>query len=292
MRPPLVLCLDATDPIGASGLAADLKTLTALGVYGAGIATMVMSGSTQGTASLHRLPGEVVTSQLDAVLADVRPDATKIGALGSAAAAREVARRLREHRAELGTIVLDAVMTDVDGTALATAEAAEVIARELLPLADVLVANPLEAAQLLDRGPAADLEALREQALALAELGPRAVLLTGARLESADAADVLVHPGGTDVLRSPRVSGAHTRGAGATLSAAIAGQYARLAEFGRAGERTEVGEDGDHDDDVTILASARDFLASAMADARTWELSRTPGTGHGPLNHLITLSAG
>jgi len=292
MRPPLVLSISASDPLGASGLAADLKTLTALGVYGAGVTTMIAAGSTQGVRSLHRLDGDVVGAQLDAVLADVRPDATKIGALGGAAAATEVSRRVREHRAELGTLVLDAVMVDLDGTALITAEGAAVLAAELVPQVDVLVANTLEAGQLLGRAPATDAEGLREHALALRELGPRSVLVTGARLGGADAVDVLVHPGGTDVLRSARVDSAHTRGAGATLSAAIAAQYARVEEFGRTGQDDQVGSEGTQDDDITIIASAREFLASTMVDAQTWELSRTPGTGHGPLNHLITLSAG
>lgn len=291
MRPPLVLSVSASDPVGASGLAADLKTLTALGVYGAGVATMIAAGSTQGVASLHRLDAAVVGAQLDAVLADVRPDATKIGALGGEAAAQEVARRLREHGDELGTLVLDAVMVDVDGTALITAEGAAVLAAELVPRAHVLVANVLEAAQLLGREPAADAEGLREHALALRERGPRAVLLTGARLGGPDAVDVLVHPGGTDVLRSARVPAERTRGAGATLSAAIAAQYARVAGFGRSGEDDQVGSEGTQDDDITIIASAREFLAATMADAEAWELSRTPGTGRGPVNHLITLSA-
>ena len=101
--------------------------------------------------------------------------------------------------------------------------------------------------------------------------------------------DVLVHPGGTDLLRAERVPGRHVRGSGATLSAAITAQMARIQEFDRAGELGEIGEEGEHDDVVTIVASAREFLASAIENAEDWEVSRGNGRAFGPVNHLITL---
>ena len=117
---------------------------------------------------------------------------------------------------------------------------------------------------------------------------PRSVLVTGRLLEGEDVVDVLVHEGGTDLLRAERVPGRRVRGAGATLSAAIAAQLARIAEFDRAGELGEIGEAGSEDDMVTIVASAREFVASATDNVQDWRLSRRSG-GHGPLNHLITL---
>jgi hydroxymethylpyrimidine/phosphomethylpyrimidine kinase len=84
------------------------------------------------------------------------------------------------------------------------------------------------------------------------------------------------------------VSGRSVRGAGTTLSAAITAQHARIAEFERAGELEEIGEKGADDDMPTIVASAREFVASATENAQDWRITRTRG-GHGPLNHLITL---
>ncbi|MGO3209111.1 bifunctional hydroxymethylpyrimidine kinase/phosphomethylpyrimidine kinase [Brachybacterium sp. AOP42-C2-15] len=288
MRPPLVLTIADSETHGAAGIQADLKTFTALGTYGASAVSMITVVTTNGVQSTHPLPGDVVRRQIDAVAGDLRLDATKIGALGSAAAVQAVAAALRAHRGRLGRIVLDPVMVSADGTALISAEGASALATELLPLADVLTPNMAEAAQLLGRPLATSIDEIREQALALQALGPGAVLITGGRLEGEDVVDVLVHQGGTDLLRARRLPDRRVRGAGSTLSAAIAAQLARIAEFDRAGELGEIGEAGTDDDMVTIVASAREFVASATENAQGWQISRHEG-GFSPVNHLITL---
>lgn len=288
MRPPLVLTIAASESDGAAGLQADLKTFTALGVYGASAVSMVTTVTAAQVHSTHPLPAEVVRAQIEAVAADLPLDVTKIGALGSAAVVEEVATAVRTHRDRLGRIVLDPVMVSAHGTPLITAEGAAALGRTLLPLADVLTPTMAEAAQLLGRPLATSIEEIREQALALQALGPRAVLVTGRLLEGEDVVDVLVHDGGTDLLRARRVPERRVRGAGSTLSAAIAAQLARIAAFDRAGELGEIGEEGADDDLVTIVASAREFVASATENAQDWRISRSD-SGHGPLNHLITL---
>ncbi|APX34266.1 bifunctional hydroxymethylpyrimidine kinase/phosphomethylpyrimidine kinase [Brachybacterium sp. P6-10-X1] len=288
MRPPLVLTIAGSDADGASGIQADLKTFTALGAYGASAVTMVAAVNTRELIGTHYLPGDVVRSQIDAVAADLLLDVTKIGALGSAAVVEAVAGAVREHRGRLGRLVLDPVMVSSDGAPLISAEGARALRSTLVPLVDILTPNMAEAAQLLGRPLATSIDEMREQALALQELGPTAVLITGGRLEAEDAVDVLVHPGGTDLLRADRVPGRRVRGAGATLSAAIAAQLARIEEFDRAGELGDIGGEGADDDLVTIVASAREFLASAIENAGEWKISRTRG-GYHPLNHLITL---
>ncbi|GAA1285234.1 bifunctional hydroxymethylpyrimidine kinase/phosphomethylpyrimidine kinase [Brachybacterium alimentarium] len=288
MRPPLVLTIAASDSDGASGLQSDLKTFTALGAYGASAATMICAVNTQGLRGIHYLPGDVVRGQIDAVATDLLLDATKIGALGSAAVVEAVAAAVREHRDRLGRLLLDPVMVGSDGSALISAEGARALRDSLVPLVDLLTPNMAEAAQLLGRPIATSLDEMREQALALQALGPQAVLVTGGRLEHDDAVDVLVHPGGTDLLRADRVPGRRVRGAGSTLSAAIAAQLARIEEYDRAGELEEIGEAGTDDDLVTIVASAREFLASAIENAGDWSISRSD-SGYSTLNHLITL---
>lgn len=288
MRPPLVLTIADSETDGAAGIQADLKTFTALGTYGASAVSMITVVTTTGVQSTHPLPGDVVRRQIDAVAGDLRLDATKIGALGSAAAVEAVAAALRAHRGRLGRIVLDPVMVSADGTPLLSAEGATALATQLLPLADVLTPNMAEAAQLLGRPLATSIDEIREQALALQALGPGAVLITGGRLEGEDVVDVLVHQGGTDLLRARRLPGRRARGAGSTLSAAIAAQLARIAEFDRAGELGEIGEAGTDDDMVTIVASAREFVASATENSQGWQISHHEG-GFSPVNHLITL---
>lgn len=288
MRPPLVLTIAGSESDGASGLQADLKTFTALGTYGASAVSMVTTVTDQGVRSTHPLPAEVVQGQIAAVAADLLIDVTKIGALGSRAVVEAVTAAVRAQRDQLGRIVLDPVMVGADGSALITAEGARALGESLVPLADVLTPNMAEAAQLLGRPLATSIEEMRDQALALQAKGPRAVLITGGRLEGEDVVDVLVHEGGTDLLRAARIPGRRVRGAGTTLSAAIAAQLARIAEFDRAGELGEIGEAGSDDDMATIVASAREFLASATENARDWRIARGKG-GLAPLNHLITL---
>lgn len=288
MRPPLVLTIAGSDSDGASGIQADLKTFTALGVYGASAISMVSAVNTHGQQGNHYLPGDVVRSQIDAVVEDLLIDATKIGSLGSAAVVEAVAQAVRTHRGRMGRVILDPVMLGSDGTPLISAEGARALRTSLVPEVDVLIPNMLEAAQLLGTNLATSIDEMRDQALALQKLGPSTVLITGGRLVADDAVDVLVHDGGTDLLRAERIPERHVRGAGTTLSAAIAAQLARIAEFDRAGELGEIGEKGADDDLVTIVASAREFLASAIENAEDWAVSRRRG-GHGPLNHLITL---
>ena len=288
MRPPVVLTIAASESDGAGGLQADLKTFTALGAYGASAVSMIATITAHEVHGTYPLPAEVVRGQIDAVAGDLRLDATKIGALGSAAVVDAVAAAVRAHRDRLGRIVLDPVMVSAHGAPLISAEGAKALREQLLPLVDVLTPTMAEAAQLLGRPLATSIEEIREQALALQAAGPRSVLVTGSLLEGEDVVDVLVHEGGTDLLRAERVPGRRVRGAGATLSAAIAAQLARIAEFDRAGELGEIGEAGSEDDMVTIVASAREFVASATDNVQDWRLSRRSG-GHGPLNHLITL---
>lgn len=288
MRPPLVLTIAASESDGAAGLQADLKTFTALGAYGASAVSMVTTVTAHQVHGTHPLPADVVRGQIDAVAEDLRLDATKIGALGSAAVVEAVAAAVEAHRTRLGRIVLDPVMVSAHGTPLISAEGASALGRLLLPLVDVLTPNMAEAAQLLGQPLATSIEEIREQALALQAKGPGSVLITGGRLPGEDVVDVLVHDGGTDLLRARREPDRRVRGAGSTLSAAIAAQLARIAGFDRAGQLGEIGEDGADDDLVTIVASAREFVASATENAQDWTLSRRGG-GYGPLNHLITL---
>src|SRR5699024_5331664 len=122
MRPPLVLTIAGSHSDGASGLQADLNPFTALGVYGASAVSLISAVNNTGLPGAHDRPGEVVRSQIDAVVQDLLVDATKIGSLGSAAVVEAVSQEVRTHRSRMGRIVLDPVMVAADGSALISAE--------------------------------------------------------------------------------------------------------------------------------------------------------------------------
>ena len=92
-----VLTIAGTDPSGGAGISADLKTFSALGVYGTAVITAVIAQNTRGVDAVHQLSGELVTQQLDTLLADVHIDAVKIGMLGTAEVVRAVAGALERH---------------------------------------------------------------------------------------------------------------------------------------------------------------------------------------------------
>lgn len=290
MRPPTALSIAGTDPSGGAGIQADLKTFSALGVYGMSVVTALVAQNTQGVREVRQVPGDFVRTQALAVIDDIRADATKTGMLGSADVVETVASLIEACGADLGRIVVDPVLVASSGDALSSAEAAAAIRDRLLPLAHVITPNLPEAAQLLGEAPARDLDDMRDQALRLQALGVPVVVLKGGHLEAERMADVVAHPGGVDVLVGDRIPTRNTHGTGCTLSAAIVAQYARIAQFDRAGELDEIGDEGTADDDLTIVGSAREFLASALAHGSDWTLSRHPERGHGPVNHLITLA--
>ncbi len=122
-----VLSIAGTDPGGGAGISADLKTFSALGVFGTAVVTAVVAQNTRGVAGVHQLPGQVVEQQLVTLLDDVRIDAVKIGMLGTAEVVQTVASVLKRYA--LPFVVLDPVMVAKSGDRLLAAEASEPCAR-------------------------------------------------------------------------------------------------------------------------------------------------------------------
>lgn len=278
MRPPIALSIAGSDPSGGAGIQADLKTFSALGVFGTAVITALTAQNTQGVDGIHLPGGAFVREQITTLLDDVYVDATKIGMLANAETANAVADVIQERREDFGTIVLDPVMVSTSGDMLLDEEAASVLRERLLPLSDVITPNIPEAAFLLDANPATTPEEMHQQGEQLRELGARLALVKGGHLRGAESIDVFVHEHGTELLRGVMFNTRNTHGTGCTLSSAIAAQFAKITQSGEG-------------DEITVLFSAREFLASAVENAIDWEISKHPETGHGPTNHLITLDA-
>jgi len=215
-----VLAIGGTDPSGAAGLCADLKTFAALGAYGMAVVTAVVAQNSQAVHRVQPLAPALVAAQLDAVFEDARVDAVKIGMLATAPIARAVAARLRHHRAP--RVVLDPVLAASVGTPLLADDALAVLRDELLPLASVLTPNLAEAATLLGEAPAIDLDTMRASAARLHAHGPAWVLLKGGHLPGPRSPDVLSGVDGLHVFDAPRLTVRGDRGTGCTLASAIA----------------------------------------------------------------------
>lgn len=263
-----VLAIAGSDPSGGAGIQADLKTFSALRCYGMAAVTALTAQNTRGVSGLHVPPASFVAAQIDAIFADVRVDAVKIGMLASADIVEVVADRLRAHDAR--NIVLDPVLVATSGDLLGAPGVVEAMKQHLFALATVITPNMSEAMRLANISSeprnAADLGAL---ARALHGLGARAVLVKGGHLSGDDAPDVLFNGAKLETFNGPRIETRNTHGTGCTLSSAIAAHLARGFSL------------------TSAIAVAKDYLTDSLAASD--ELSVGSGEGHGPVHHFHNL---
>jgi hydroxymethylpyrimidine/phosphomethylpyrimidine kinase len=217
-----VLVIAGTDSSGGAGLARDLATLHEHGTRALCAVTAVTAQSDARLFATHVVPAPVVAAQIEAAFESARVAAVKVGMLANRATVRAVAAALQAHPAY---IVLDPVLAASSGGRLLDA-AGEVALRELLlPMTAVLTPNIPEAAQLLGTAPAASDAQMLEQARALLELGPRAVLLKGGHGGGPESVDVLMDRDGPRLLKAARLQ-ARCRGTGCALASSIAASLA------------------------------------------------------------------
>jgi len=257
---PVALTIAGSDSGGGAGIQADLKTFEAFAVFGTTAITAVTAQNTRGVFAVAVLEPSMIRAQIRAVYEDLAPRAAKTGMLANAAGVGAVAGALRE--TGLAPVVVDPVMVASSGDRLLDEDAVETLRERLLPLAAILTPNVPEAELLLGRT-LSSVEALREAAPALAELGPAAVLLKGGHLPGPEIVDVAWDGRELREFRAPRIDTRHTHGTGCTLSAAIAAGLARGA------------------DRWTAIEMAIDYTRRAIASAPGL------GSGHGPLAHRV-----
>ncbi|HEX6207877.1 MAG TPA: bifunctional hydroxymethylpyrimidine kinase/phosphomethylpyrimidine kinase [Actinomycetota bacterium] len=217
------LTIAGSDSGGGAGIQADLKTFTALGVFGTTAITAVTVQNTKGVEGYEELSPETVGGQIRAVATDIGVHAAKTGMLASAAIIEAVADALVETR--VPNLVVDPVFVSKHGHPLLQDDAVEALKARILPLATLVTPNLPEAAGLTGLQVEAEQD-LRRAGEAILELGAGAVLVKGGHLSGPEATDLLVTGDGATPFSSPRVDTPHTHGTGCVLSAAIA---ARLA---------------------------------------------------------------
>ncbi|HVL71428.1 MAG TPA: bifunctional hydroxymethylpyrimidine kinase/phosphomethylpyrimidine kinase [Beijerinckiaceae bacterium] len=261
----IAVTIAGSDSSGGAGIQADLKTFSALGVYGASVITALTAQNTRGVQGIHDVPPDFIGAQIDSVFSDLAVGAVKIGMLSRPAAIEAVAAGLARHGAD--KVVLDPVMVAASGDRLLAPEAVETLRRRLLPIALVVTPNLPEAAALLDEAEARDEDAMRAQAERILAWGPQAVLVKGGHAEGAESVDILVTRDGARRFASPRIATRNTHGTGCTLSSAIAAGLARGLAL----------EDA--------VAAAKAYVAAAIAASDRLEI----GHGHGPVHHFHAL---
>ncbi|MGB9026473.1 MAG: bifunctional hydroxymethylpyrimidine kinase/phosphomethylpyrimidine kinase [Rhodomicrobium sp.] len=260
---PVALSIAGSDSSAGAGLQADLKTFSALGVYGATVVTAITAQNTKGVTATHVLPPDIVSAQIDSVCSDLCIRAVKTGMLGKEGCVIAVAEALQRWAAGV-PIVVDPVMVSTSGSRLLDKDAVTALTARLLPLASLLTPNIQEAAALLDMQPAQNEGDAREQAARLLALGPKAVLIKGGHAKGADAIDFFYDGSTFRAYSAPRIPAKNTHGTGCTLASAIAAYLVKGLPMQDA------------------IAQAKIYLQGAIERAGEFEI----GAGAGPLPHF------
>lgn len=220
------LTVAGSDSGGGAGIQADLKTFSALGVYGTTVITAVTAQNTMGVSAIRTIEPELTRKQLEAVLGDIGADAVKIGMLGSIGNIEVVAGILQDF--QTGNCVLDPVLTSTSGAPLLPEAAVPILIGRLLPVVDLVTPN-LPEAEGLTGITVCNVAGMKQAAVKLHRMGARMVLVKGGHLTDT-ATDVFYN--GTDftLLTAERIATADAHGTGCTLSAAIAAYLAKGLE--------------------------------------------------------------
>ena len=255
------LTIAGSDSSGGAGIQADIKTMTANGVYAMSAVTALTAQNTTGVYGILESTPEFLASQLDCIFTDIFPDAVKTGMVASTGLIEVIADKLKQYKAK--NIVVDPVMVATSGSRLISQEAVDALKELLLPLATVLTPNIPEAevlSGLTISGPA-DME---KAAQAIGETYGCAVLCKGGH-DLNDANDLLWRDGTCKWFHGRRIDNPNTHGTGCTLSSAIASNLAKGCDLDTAVER------------------AKAYLSGALAAMLDL------GAGQGPMDHLFDL---
>ncbi len=256
-----VLTIAGSDCSGGAGIQADIKTITAHGMYAMSAITALTAQNTTGVYGVLESSEEFLTNQLDCIFTDIFPDAVKIGMLSDKSLIKVIAQKLKEYGAK--NIVLDTVMVATSGSRLLKNDAVEALESELIPLADIITPNLDEAEVLLGRS----IKTVDEMKMASKELSEKygcAVLLKGGHLDD-KATDILCDKGEIYEFTSERINTSNTHGTGCTLSSAVACNIA-------AGFSME-----------ESIKRSKEYLTGAL------KYGLNIGKGSGPVNHCYKI---
>ncbi len=256
---PRVLSIAGSDSGGGAGIQADLKTFSALGVYGMTAITAITVQNTLGVAQVQAVEPHVVADQITAVASDIGVDAAKTGMLTNAAIVYAVADAIR--RAGIDRLVVDPVAVSKHGHVLLEPAGLDALRSAVLPLA-LLVTPNLPEAETLSGIEVRTRDDMRRAGDVIRGFGAAGVLVKGGHLEGGTAADLLLDAGGEEWFEVERINTPHTHGTGCTLSAAISAYLA-------------MGEDL-----RTAVRAGKEFVTGAIAHALSI------GGGVGPVDQL------
>lgn len=256
------LTIAGSDSCGGAGIQADIKTMTANGVYAMSAVTALTAQNTVGVTDILESTPEFLSAQLDAIFTDIYPDAVKIGMVSSSKLIEVIAKKLKEFEAK--NIVIDPVMVATSGAKLISDDAIDALKDKLLPLASVLTPNIPEAEVLSDMKIKSSDDMIKA-AEVIGEKFKTAVLLKGGHKLN-DANDLLYSNGEYKWFNGKRIDNPNTHGTGCTLSSAIASNLAKGYDL------------------CTSVERAKEYISGALAAMLDL------GKGSGPMNHAFAIT--
>ncbi len=257
-----ILTIAGSDCSGGAGIQADLKTITAHGMYGMSAITALTAQNTTGVYGVLESTPEFLANQLDCIFTDIFPDAVKIGMVSSAELIHTIAEKLIEYNVK--NIVLDTVMVSTSGSSLLKEDAVAALKKELIPLADIITPNIPEA-QVLTGDSIISLDDMKKAAEKLSSIYGCSTLVKGGH-SIEDATDVLFADNNTYIFKGKRIETSNSHGTGCTLSSAIACNIAKGLTYKES------------------VQNAKDYLTGALADGLDL------GKGSGPVNHCYKIN--
>jgi hydroxymethylpyrimidine/phosphomethylpyrimidine kinase len=259
-----VLTIAGSDSGGGAGIQADIKSMSANGVFAMSVVTAVTAQNTEEVTDVFELPTSIVAAQIDAVFDDFDVAAVKTGMLSSAAIVETVARMLKPQN--VTNLVVDPVMISKSGHLLLKPDAINAIKGQLFPLALLVTPNIHEAQQLsgIEIKTLAD---ARRAAKIIHGFGCKHVLIKGGHLPTDRATDLLYDGRFFNVFKGEFIDTPHTHGTGCTFASAIAAHLAQGKSVNDA------------------IQAAKTYLTEAIRH------SLAIGHGTGPTNHFYFLQA-
>ena len=262
MNMKTALTIAGSDCSGGAGIQADIKTMTAHGIYAMSAITALTAQNTTGVTDILDSTPAFLSAQLDAVFTDIFPDAVKIGMVSSADLIHVIADKLRQYNAR--HIVVDPVMVSTSGSRLLQENAVDSLKNQLMPLAELVTPNIPES-EILAAMPIHTPSDMETAARIISEEYHCAVLCKGGH-DLNDANDLLWKDGVGRWFPGHRIDNPNTHGTGCTLSSAIASNLAKGMPLDAA------------------VSMAKEYITGALGSMLDL------GKGRGPMNHAFDIN--
>ena len=258
-----ILIIAGSDSSGGAGIQADIKTVTSLGSYAMTAITAITSQNTTGVLSIVPIPTSEISKQIEFTSRDIKPDVIKIGMLHSTNVINSVVKSLS--KIKIKKIILDPVMVAKGGAKLIDNKSIQILKKKLLKRVSLITPNIPEA-EILTRTKINSKEDMIYAANILINLGAKNVLIKGGHLSGNTMIDIFLNKKEISIFKNKKIKTKNTHGTGCTLSSAI----------------------------TTFLSCGKTIKKSCELGIKyvSFAIKTNPkyGKGHGPINHLNTMS--